>query len=675
MLLQVGIVRRSYANSCSSSVFASVSCHISLFFVFFFGWFIRVHYLGIHLLTRLPTLDTLNPLPGLPLRRDIAAIRGSAECLPLIREWLWNCKSTHSNNECGGDHPPKARLPTRILDIEEEPPRLVEPAAIASVADQRANYVALSHCWGSEGMMTTGPPKTLLSNLARHLAVGVPPESLPQTFGDAIVVSKYLGYLWIDSLCIIQDHHRDWQRESGHMADVYGNADLVLGATSAANGSCGILGSRRHDYHVQGTLRVDSPPQRQQQQQQEEEGKEGDGAPPWTACYRSALPHNPWLSNQEAYRPADEGPLETRGWAYQERIMARRYVSFGKRELCWECTATLDCECCSVPTDSNRDHLEETLTVRTQMLPPRKYNLRRKLAQNLAPEALRSAWRHNTVEPYCRRELSRPSDRLAAISASAARFAERLRGDRYLAGIWGEDLANGIGLCWYSIAAESEPNTLAARVGEGALSWSWASVTGAITHARRNKWKLDLKSSPRIGSVDYFVAAENVFGSPSRASISVYGKVMHDVKLTQRAPSDDGGRFQLHLPGTGKVLALFVDTEIETIELCGGEGSQDRSVIITSARRKREPEQPLPRREDATTATTATSSTQDGRGADQKVFEGLACLALAEPSALLLGLVSLRPRKYERLGFCILDCEGAQCSAWEKIEVQDLLLV
>lgn len=50
------------------------------------------------------------------------------------------------------------------------------------------------------------------------------------------MVSKYLGYryLWIDSLCIIQDDHQDWQRESGRMADVYSNADLVLGATSAA---------------------------------------------------------------------------------------------------------------------------------------------------------------------------------------------------------------------------------------------------------------------------------------------------------------------------------------------------------------------------------------------------------------------------------------------------------
>lgn len=205
--------------------------------------------------------------------------------------------------------------------------------------------------------------------------------------------------------------------------------------------------------------------------------------------------------------------------------------------------------------------------------------------------------------------------------------------DRYLAGIWGEDLANGIGLCWYSIAAESNPNNFTARTGGGAPSWSWASVTGPISHVRRNKLKLNFESSPRIVSVDYVVPAENTFGCPSRSFITVYGKVMHDVKLSQRGPSGDSGGFQLHLPGARKILALFMDTEIETIEH-RGEGNHDRS-FVTSARRRREHEQLVPRRED-----TTTSSIQDGLGAAHKVFKGLKCLALAEPSALILGLVS-----------------------------------
>jgi hypothetical protein len=48
---------------------------------------------------------------------------------------------------------------------------------------------------------------------------GIPLSSLPKTFLDAIVVTKALGlrYLWIDSLCIIQDDEDDWLAESKTM--------------------------------------------------------------------------------------------------------------------------------------------------------------------------------------------------------------------------------------------------------------------------------------------------------------------------------------------------------------------------------------------------------------------------------------------------------------------------
>lgn len=137
--------------------------------------------------------------------------------------------------------------------------------------------------------------------------------------------------------------------------------------------------------------------------------------------------------------------------------MAWRYVSFGKRELCWECTAMLDCECCSIQ-GCTIDDSSSALTVRSHTLPPRKYNLRRKLAQDVAPPLLRAAWRQNTVEPYCQRALGRPSDRLVAISALAARLSEQLD-CRYLAGIWSNDLREG-GLCWYT----TKPGTV---VGDG----------------------------------------------------------------------------------------------------------------------------------------------------------------------------------------------------------------
>ena len=60
--------------------------------------------------------------------------------------------------------------------------------------------------------------------------------SLPRTFTDAIIFTRKLGlkYLWIDSLCIVQDDQDDWHHEPGVMANIYENAVLTLGATASA---------------------------------------------------------------------------------------------------------------------------------------------------------------------------------------------------------------------------------------------------------------------------------------------------------------------------------------------------------------------------------------------------------------------------------------------------------
>jgi hypothetical protein len=45
----------------------------------------------------------------------------------------------------------------------------------------------------------------------------------------------------MDSICIVQDDPQDWIAESSKMAQVYQNAFLTLGATSAANSTSGLF--------------------------------------------------------------------------------------------------------------------------------------------------------------------------------------------------------------------------------------------------------------------------------------------------------------------------------------------------------------------------------------------------------------------------------------------------
>lgn len=62
---------------------------------------------------------------------------------------------------------------------------------------------------------------------------------LSETFQDAITLTRQLRvqYIWIDSLCIVQDDRYDWETESATMAAVFQNAYLTIAASLAADSS------------------------------------------------------------------------------------------------------------------------------------------------------------------------------------------------------------------------------------------------------------------------------------------------------------------------------------------------------------------------------------------------------------------------------------------------------
>lgn len=178
---------------------------------------------------------------------------------------------------------------------------------------QKGQYAALSYCWGSPDDIP--PPKTTSDNLAERLA-GLRMEELPRTFRDALTLSYKLGiqYLWIDSLCILQDSTTDWEKESLRMGDYYAGAQLVIGAAASEHPQGGFL-----QHHV-GSDVVDLP-------------------------YFDASGRSAGIVHAELGRPgADKSPyvttLASRGWTFQEDILARRIVFFTKHSIVWRCSVT-----------------------------------------------------------------------------------------------------------------------------------------------------------------------------------------------------------------------------------------------------------------------------------------------------------------------------------------------
>lgn len=108
-------------------------------------------------------------------------------------------------------------LPTRLLQIaqiEDIPQVRVMSTTHLPITTP---YLTSSHCWGSKTLASlTAERETSFTKYFPH-------SSLQRTFQDAVELTMLLGYeyLWIDSLCIIQDSQSDWEHESSMMGRIY----------------------------------------------------------------------------------------------------------------------------------------------------------------------------------------------------------------------------------------------------------------------------------------------------------------------------------------------------------------------------------------------------------------------------------------------------------------------
>lgn len=203
-------------------------------------------------------------------------------------------------NECADEHRKCNRgegslLPTRVLQIlSSSGPsrnilRLYEPED-----EGIAKYAALSYCWGGDQSF-----KTTTSNLDDY-KVGIDEARLPQTIRDAIKVSRLLRlqYLWIDSLCIIQDSQTDMLKELSRTRFTYQNSFITIAANSAQSVEEGFLDTS--DKPEPMTFRV--------------------------PCFdRKGRPGTMYLT---PCTPVEKQPINRRAWCLVEYMLSRRYLAF-----------------------------------------------------------------------------------------------------------------------------------------------------------------------------------------------------------------------------------------------------------------------------------------------------------------------------------------------------------
>jgi hypothetical protein len=114
------------------------------------------------------------------------------------------------------------QLPSRCVDVTGANPVLRETKG------ETGSYIALSHRW----MDATKACQTTTRNIARKTTRGF--DSLPKNFHYTIEIARKLDirFVWIDSLCIIQegDNGQDWATEAMKMSEYYQGATLTIAA-------------------------------------------------------------------------------------------------------------------------------------------------------------------------------------------------------------------------------------------------------------------------------------------------------------------------------------------------------------------------------------------------------------------------------------------------------------
>lgn len=361
----------------------------------------------------------------------------------LWRHWFNTCLETHATcrhaEQSLRTYSPK-RLVELLLDDHGSLSmwRLVYADMIGTVP-----YFTLSHCWGSS------QPLRLTKDNIPSLSKPSPVYGLPETYRHALEIVNSLGhkYLWIDSLCIIQDDEKDWEIESSLMGSTYNHAVCNIAATWAAGGGDGCFSTRDPTTICPTFITL---------------GFKVDDS----STYQIS-----WGHDFGYYNDITQAPLNKRGWVVQERYLARRQLSFAKRQLYWECHEL------SASEEFPYGHPVKKSDSSVVRFKPEEIPLKPSLYSNRGAHT-RLGWAE-LVELYSGCQLTRVSDKLVALSGLANQL-QNMVGDEYIFGLWKKDLCQQ--LCWEPRFLSDNPRTT--NQGRISPTWSWANFDGPVDFDR-----------------------------------------------------------------------------------------------------------------------------------------------------------------------------------------------
>ncbi|TGO16706.1 hypothetical protein BTUL_0025g00620 [Botrytis tulipae] len=420
-------------------------------------------------------------------------------------------------------------------------------------------YATLSHCWGK---IPDTQRLVLTSENVSSWTRGMPDLKSMKTFDQAIIICQKLGleYIWIDSLCIIQNSQDDWRHEASLMSMVYRYSNCTITATAANDDTVGCFFNRDPDICL--PIRVQFPRNRLGFPSASQQSIPNSNLLPETSRSTALQGYYDIHNKSQWARDIIIAPVNLRSWVVQERLLSPRVLHFSGRQLYWECTELQ-------ASESSPFGLHEYEQANFKTLSPYQHQDKYLTDLNSEPETPSQErqrltrgfliWR-SVLPAYTRGKLSKGSDRLIAISAIARELQPLMR-CRYLAGLWEINLISQ--LAWHRDRGDSVLPSMVYR----APSWSWASVDGHIMLASTYDYTSD---DPLVEILEAVIdlVSEDEFGQVQGGYLNLLGQTI-DLEVLDK---EEKFRLQKVLfNGESNFATIVIDThtaKTSTNQLC-----------------------------------------------------------------------------------------------------------
>jgi hypothetical protein len=389
-------------------------------------------------------------------------------------------------------------MPTRLLEITlGKNDRYA--VRLCKTTGQSLVYAALSYIWG--GPQSCQTLKRNIDEYLQHIEL----QKVPKTILDAIHCTQTLGlkYLWVDSLCIIQDSAEDKSREIGLMSTIYKNAYVTISAAKATSCEEGFLEPRTSvENLLQNSFKLEilTPKDPIALSQWAEAHRLKDDFSNLLSTletedlFKASEWNHPdaWYKNPSTVRLAatplgdsdeedfltagdiEAEPISKRGWTLQESWLSRRMLIYGSRQLLWTCYAGVQVD--GGLTGSNLAWGHKNIIRANEMGEMVDFNGNR-VSEDERMVILGKVWR-DIVQQSSRRALTVAGDKLNALDGIVQEL-RRQAGGEYLAGLWKQRLVSE--LSWYQDSTHNGWESMLCNTERTCPSWSWISTDGPVS--------------------------------------------------------------------------------------------------------------------------------------------------------------------------------------------------